>query len=157
MLAEIHKKLASPEIEKEIPQGTSICSFFRISNTHGFKFFRFTPKSDVLAIRRLQLKAWKLGFAPQPKLGPIISIEYNGFNQHGYITRTIKQTLTEKYGYETHGRSGGAWDVVKLKECRDDVVQLKQDMRAHNFTVSDFHGNNLGYDENGRLLCIDFS
>ncbi len=158
MLAEIHAKLASPEIKKEIPTGTSACLFFRINDTHGFKFFfGWHSKRAIEGYRAEQYRAFLLGFAPEPIMGDLIKIEYEGKTRFGFITRTIKQTITEQLGYKTCGGPGGTWDAVKDIRCCDDVEKLKREMRAHNFCVSDYHGNNMGYDENGKLLWIDFS
>jgi hypothetical protein len=136
------------------PRGVD-CIFVPINEKWALKMF----SSDYVRDKshRLQKELSEHNLAP--KVGGQINLDRDGSNYYcyGFVTEIVETVLSHEYivGLDKGQEDWGLFRETK-EEMKDQVAELKDEYESLGYSPYDLHPGNLGYNKDGRLICIDF-
>jgi hypothetical protein len=139
----------------ECPSG-SYCYFIKLNKKWAVKLYSKKHERDE-AYNNQRLAA-EHHLAPDVGRGNIKVKRPDGEVMYGYITEIVKTVLNFPYNL----------NKTRTKEQYDHFNEMQEKMRARRiqldclyrnigiYNLDDFHAGNLGYLEDGTIVCIDF-
>ncbi len=145
-----------------------IASYFvALNDKWGIKLYTCPEERD--GCMENQSLAYNVGVGPE--VGGKIDLPSSSDNEHyihGYMTKIVKvagnvsreeaglpsdrEQCNADHGYHTTRNVGRDWKEAN----QDEINQLHETLEELGFYFYDSHVENIGIDEDGRIVCIDF-
>ena len=94
-----------------------------------------------------------------PRVGGQINLDCDSYNSYcyGFVTEIVETVLSHEYivGLQENTESWVLFREAGVK-LEEQVKELTEEYESLGYSPYDLHPGNLGYNKDGKLICIDF-